>query len=434
MDRINSSNARPNANGAGKRGFHDNADLSGQDATYLTPDFLNTLQEELCAVIEKNGHVLNPSVVDQLYQILATDQALIDLADAIETRLLQYATINLLNSAIQNSLDFASGLMQQHRDNTNPHPQYLLASTFGVSLPMTASVNTPIEDKNCVLGWDGETGIQMMQTGTINWGGSRSGEIVFVPYRAYGQFLLHAFVSTADEYRLRLKVFDKDNMEISNVEVVNYKGGWRDDTINYVFELDREHTAKIEWYVRAGYTKKAALHSSIFVDDRVKRFTPVGYTSIVDQTNANNGEIIDNEDQGYDIYPDFEWFYYSAVYEEYLELSSTSTLMSPVVNVPHYHRANFTQLNTELYVIVEVAVQSSDSPSDYNAIEVAYLQVSTDEAGDAVVAIPLSMRNIAVQTGEKKVYQIAYYETETTKSAVEFPAGFIGAVKTIYVE
>lgn len=36
--------------------------------------------------------------------------------------------------------------------------------------------------------------------------------------------------------------------------------------------------------VRAGYVKKAALSIGLYVDDRVKVFTPVGLTSIVDNT------------------------------------------------------------------------------------------------------------------------------------------------------
>nr|WP_252714846.1 hypothetical protein [Acinetobacter baumannii] len=48
MKRIDSANARPDVNGAGKAGFHDNSDLSGQDATYLTPDFLQYHTRRTC--------------------------------------------------------------------------------------------------------------------------------------------------------------------------------------------------------------------------------------------------------------------------------------------------------------------------------------------------------------------------------------------------
>ncbi|MCY6411999.1 hypothetical protein QTA56_07615 [Acinetobacter sp. VNH17] len=92
MKRIDSINARPNANGAGKTGFHDNADLSGQDATYLTPDFMNHLQEELCNLLEMNGIALNSGVRDQLYQLLATNADIDALATATQVKLDQEQT------------------------------------------------------------------------------------------------------------------------------------------------------------------------------------------------------------------------------------------------------------------------------------------------------------------------------------------------------
>ena len=54
MHRIDSANARPDVNGTGKKGFSSNADLSGQDATYLTPKWCNAVQEELCNAIGLN--------------------------------------------------------------------------------------------------------------------------------------------------------------------------------------------------------------------------------------------------------------------------------------------------------------------------------------------------------------------------------------------
>lgn len=92
MKRIDSINARPNANGAGKTGFHDNADLSGQDATYLTPEWLNVLQEELCNLLEMNGIALNSGVRDQLYQLLATNDDINALAAATQVKLDQEQT------------------------------------------------------------------------------------------------------------------------------------------------------------------------------------------------------------------------------------------------------------------------------------------------------------------------------------------------------
>ena len=69
MKRIDSVNARPDVNGSGKKGFHDNGDLPGQDATYLTPSWLNTVQEELANAIEQSGLNLDPNDPSQLYKL-----------------------------------------------------------------------------------------------------------------------------------------------------------------------------------------------------------------------------------------------------------------------------------------------------------------------------------------------------------------------------
>lgn len=87
MKRIDTVNARPNVNGVGKTGFHDNADVSGQDATYLSPEWLNHIQEELCNLLEKNGVALNNLKKDQLYDLLATYTDVEALAAEVQTKL-----------------------------------------------------------------------------------------------------------------------------------------------------------------------------------------------------------------------------------------------------------------------------------------------------------------------------------------------------------
>ena len=84
MKRIDSVNARPDENGLGKAGFNDNADLPGQDATYVTPSWFNTVQEELCNLLELNGIVLDPTSKRQLYDLLTTQTDLEALATEIE--------------------------------------------------------------------------------------------------------------------------------------------------------------------------------------------------------------------------------------------------------------------------------------------------------------------------------------------------------------
>ncbi|AYX91705.1 hypothetical protein R7J54_13630 [Acinetobacter baumannii] len=94
MKRIDSVNARPDMFGTGKKGFHSNEDVPGQDATYLTPEWCNMVQEEIANVLEKHGVVLNPNNRQQLYELLATYPDLENLADAIEARFAAEAAFN----------------------------------------------------------------------------------------------------------------------------------------------------------------------------------------------------------------------------------------------------------------------------------------------------------------------------------------------------
>lgn len=89
MKRIDTINARENMFGVGKSGFHDNADLPGQDATYVSPEWFNTVQEELCNLLELRGITLDPASKRQLYDLLTTQADLEALADEIETNFIR---------------------------------------------------------------------------------------------------------------------------------------------------------------------------------------------------------------------------------------------------------------------------------------------------------------------------------------------------------
>ncbi|ENX33949.1 hypothetical protein F889_02613 [Acinetobacter colistiniresistens] len=99
MKRIDTINARPNVNGTGKAGFHDNSDISGQDATYLSPDWLNHIQEELCNLLEKNGVNVDANFKDQLYHLLATTDDIDALATAVQQKL------DALTATVQQKID-----------------------------------------------------------------------------------------------------------------------------------------------------------------------------------------------------------------------------------------------------------------------------------------------------------------------------------------
>ena len=437
MNRIDSVNARPDVNGTGKKGFHDNADFSGQDATYITPEWLNVLQEELCNILEKNGHALNPQSRQQLFDILATEESILALAEAVEQRILALAAATATKTALNQAIDLVSGNLQQHKDAKNPHPQYLLATTFGLDLPMTATAATPIDDEHNVFGWDGLGSTTVFQTGTISWHNSRSGTIQFKPFRSFGQFLFNANVTTADEYRFTFKIYDaKDDLIQTLDSAIYYSGGYRSKQEKYVFVLPQRGRVEIDWYIRAGGTKKTDFRAAIYVDDRPVTFSPVGYTSVANSSN-DSGTSTEIVDEGYEVYPDYTWFYYRSASSQYIELSDLSTLESPVPNVPHFHRTNFADLlNTELWVIVEVARQTVELPtSDYSAVEVQVLRALTDDNGDVVIDIPFTMRSVDTPNNEKLVYTVGYYASEVTKDIndASFPANYISGLRTIYV-
>lgn len=93
MKRIDTINARENMFGVGKSGFHDNADLQGQDATYVSPEWFNTVQEELCNLLELRGIALSPDSKRQLYDLLTTQTDLEALAAVIEEAFIRKSQI-----------------------------------------------------------------------------------------------------------------------------------------------------------------------------------------------------------------------------------------------------------------------------------------------------------------------------------------------------
>ncbi|MFW1789938.1 phage tail protein [Acinetobacter pittii] len=133
MKRIDSVNARPDVNGAGKTGFHDNSDLSGQDATYLTPDFLNTIQEELANLLELRGITLDPEKRRQLFDALAGKDDL-------------DAAVDIVQSIIDNERNARIKADQDHLDTLNPHPQYVMRKDFRL-LYRTLTPETTVNPK-----------------------------------------------------------------------------------------------------------------------------------------------------------------------------------------------------------------------------------------------------------------------------------------------
>lgn len=138
MQRIDTLNVREDLFGLGKAGFHDNADLPGQDATYLSPDWLNAVQEELCNVLELSGVVINPESKRQLFDLLITRKNLVnDLTTGGIDQVLTAEMGKILN-------DQAFGVRQNYADkissrvfgvnytNTKPYTIFVLITMQGL--------------------------------------------------------------------------------------------------------------------------------------------------------------------------------------------------------------------------------------------------------------------------------------------------------------
>lgn len=440
MQRINSTNARPDVNGIGKHGFHSNEDLPGQDATYLTPTWLNAIQEELSNLLELHSIQLDPNDNAQLYGLLATDTDLLALSEAVEQRIQALAAITATKSGLNQAIDYVSANLQQHKDAKNPHPQYLLATTFGVDLPMTANVHsTPIEDANRIYGWNGETGDTGFSIGTVSWWKRGSGTFTFKPWRSYGRFLLwFNFQPQGDGY-VYVKTYSKDGVLIKEQlvsEVHRAAYNVYEDPIKYVFELPQGGYAEITYNLYVWNKHKGGGNGSIYVDDRPKSFSPVGYTSTVDYSNDSGIDDVGQED-GYSVYPTYEWFYYTDATKSYTELNPLATFENPAMRVPHYHRNNFTDISDiDIWCIVEVGKQTIELPnSDYIAVDVQVVRCSVDENGDVVQGIPFEMRSIETPNNETLVYTVAYYASEVTKTVTEtdFPDNSLNGKHVLYV-
>jgi hypothetical protein len=102
MHRIDTPNARPNVNGTGKTGFHDNTDLSGQDATQLSPEWCNALQEEIARTIEGTGQTLAKGTNNQLWTGLQAFFAPNTALDEVDSRL--SLAITALSVAVQQAI------------------------------------------------------------------------------------------------------------------------------------------------------------------------------------------------------------------------------------------------------------------------------------------------------------------------------------------
>lgn len=363
----------------------------------------------------------------------ATDLDVLALAEAVEDRIVKVQALLATKTALEQSVSYLLSELGIHKSAPNPHPQYLLASTFGVQILMNATVNTAIKPANRVYNWNGESGDADFGIDSITWWKYYNGTVTFTPYRSFGKFLLYVNYQPQGFGELWIRTYDKTKKLLKNVQVANInRAGYNqwEDPIKHVFELPEEGYAEIYYNGRVWNKHKGSIKGSIYVDDRVKRFVPVSYSSIVDGSNFVKGRV-EAEETDYSIFPAFEWFYFEVNRNEYLQVR-LGTLAAPVNEVPHFHRKVMAARDTELWVLAEVGKQAPGGA--YVAVEQQLLRAGSDENGIAITQIPLSMRDIALNDEERMVFKIAYYTNAKTAKLGVFPNDYVGGIQTNYVK
>ena len=106
MQRINTATAVPDLHGPGKKGFRNGNKALGVQATQLSAEYFNALQEEIANVIEATGGALNPADNTQLLTALSIILSNADIAARFTTT----ANINLNGLAVQAGGDWAAAL------------------------------------------------------------------------------------------------------------------------------------------------------------------------------------------------------------------------------------------------------------------------------------------------------------------------------------
>ena len=237
----------------------------------------------------------------------------------------------------------------------------------------------------------------------------------------------------------RLKIFDKLGAVLSDdliFEESRASYGYRAAPIKHVFNIPKGGYAEIFYRLEVWNKHKGQVKCTVYVNDRPKAFMPVGYQSTVNLQDEYGGDFTEILTPiNYDDYPLSEWSRFSASLNDYEELSDTTSFSSPEVKTPHYHRALFaSNVDTDFWIVLEVATQLVESPSDYTAVVTEVIRGSTDADGNIVATIPLSMRSVDRPNDETLVYQVAYYTTEVTKttSDTDFPIGSADGVHIFY--
>lgn len=466
MKRIDSVNARPDVNGTGKNGFHDNADLSGQDATYLNPSWCNAVQEELSNAIEGFGQSLNPDNNAQLFTVLF---ALAGRIQLLENRVHEDVKVG---SAFITTIPFADSLA------VRAHKGYGRWQRLGDGHALVTRAN----DGNLTApSWMFELGgtggeYKHQQTveelvshrhskGAYNKFGSIAGETtqgtssgfdnrqVWSEY-AIGWMTNEDWINATEneiggnqpfnviqpslvvDVWLRLPDIPNE-LEPTYTITANRTTMLTGETV--IFTLDTTNLnlgATVAWQI-IGVSGDDILPSNLFGSFVVNASGRATYTlkainvgeltfSLVNVPNKFVTVEIASDNQPespYDKYPVAEWFYQSG--SQYIELRDDTTIDSRESHITDYHRKLTTLLSKEIYACIHV-VKTLDATVTEGTYQ---LPVVTDYKGLVVTQLVNNIGNTELAAGETMSIYIGYYTEEQNPITTPLqPAGTIGGI------
>ena len=411
------------------------AAVTGTDPLMQTANGLTSVITLACSLADVGSNVTVSVDANSPLAVVLMNQH-IEHSDPHPQYALKSYLLSKVGGDIDSAIDYLVSLINLHAANSNPHPQYLLASTFGVNMLMDASAATEIVDANRVFGWDGESGDTFCFDKSVRWWNYHDQEVTFKPFRAYGKFLLSIFCMPEGDGLISVKIYNKNNVLLSDAIIWEEHNTVFEQVVNHLFELEVGGYAKIRLWGRPWNDSYAYYKGSIYVNDRVRRFVPVGYQSLVDAFDSSqDGSTSTETPIDYSDFSPSEWSRFDSGLNDNVGLLSGTTFTSPESTVPHYHRALFAgNADTDLWIAIEVGTQLVQSPSDYAAVGSVVIRGTTDEDGNIVITIPLSMRSVERPNDETLVYQVAYYTTEVTKttSDTDFPIGSADGVHIFY--
>lgn len=466
MKRIDSVNARPDVNGAGKPGFHDNADMPGQDATYVSPSWCNAIQEELANAIEGFGQPLSPSNNAQLFTVLFALAGRIQLLENkvyedVRVGSVFITTIPFANSPAVRAhkgygrwqrLGDGHALVTRALDGNLSAPDWMfeLGGTGG-EYKHLQTLDEMVGHKHSEAPYDKLASIAAESgkgtPGSVDrkeiWSelgiaGLSSNDWVLATEKVVGGNHPFNVIQPSLVVDVWLRLPDIPNeLEPTYSLTANRTMMLTGDTV--IFTLDTTNLnlgATVAWQI-IGVSGDDIQPNNLFGSFVVNASGRATYAlkainegeltfSLVNVPNKFVTVAIESSSQPespYDKYPVAEWFYQSG--DQYIQLRDNTTIDSRESHVSDYNRKLTSLLTTQIYACIHVVKTLGATIAE----ETYQLPVVTDYKGLVVTQLINSIGNTDLAAGETMSIYIGYYTEEQNPIQIPLqPEGTISGI------